>query len=115
MSKFISMTDLILSKQSNENDIKRYFEAVLELSKSDNEFPINLDEVWMLVYPRKDHAVRALKENFIEGVDYQPLPKNGERSKSGQFISGGTDYHLTISCMEFFIARKVRPVFEVYR
>lgn len=69
----------------------------------------------MLVYPRKDHAVRALKENFIEGVDYQPLPKNGERSKSGQFISGGTDYHLTISCMEFFIARKVRPVFEVYR
>ena len=115
MSKYLSMTDLILSKQSNENDIKRYFEAVLELSKSDNEFPINLDEVWMLVYPRKDHAVRALKENFIEGVDYQPLPKNGERSKSGQFISGGTDYHLTISCMEFFIARKVRPVFEVYR
>lgn len=115
MSKFISMTDLILSKQSNDSDIKRYFEAVLELSKSDNEFPINLDEVWMLVYPRKDHAVRALKENFIEGVDYQPLPKNWERSKSGQFISGGTDYHLTISCMEFFIARKVRPVFEVYR
>ena len=115
MSKFISMTDLILSKQSNDSDIKRYFEAVLELSKSDNEFPINLDEVWMLVYPRKDHAVRALKENFIEGVDYQPLPKNGERSKSGQFISGGTDYRLTISCMEFFIARKVRPVFEVYR
>ena len=109
------MTDLILSKQSNDSDIKRYFEAVLELSKSDNEFPINLDEVWMLVYPRKDHAVRALKENFIEGVDYQPLPKNWERSKSGQFISGGTDYHLTISCMEFFIARKVRPVFEVYR
>ena len=107
--------DLILSKQSSDNDIKRYFESVLELSKSDNEFPINLDEVWMLVYPRKDHAVRALKENFIEGVDYQPLPKNGERSKSGQFISGGKDYHLTISCMEFFIARKVRPVFEVYR
>lgn len=107
--------DLILLKESSDNDIKRYFEAVLELSKSDNEFPINLDEVWMLVYPRKDHAVRALKENFIEGVDYQPSPKNGERSKSGQFISGGTDYHLTISCMEFFIARKARPVFEVYR
>lgn len=115
MSKNRDMTDLVLSKRSSDNDIKRYFEAVLELSKSDNEFPINLDEVWMLVYPRKDHAVRALKENFIEGVDYQPLPKNGERSKSGQFISGGTDYRLTISCMEFFIARKVRPVFEVYR
>lgn len=109
------MTDLVLSKKSSDSDIKRYFEVVLELSKSDNEFPINLDEVWMLVYPRKDHAVRALKENFIEGVDYQPLPKNGERSIKGLFQGGGTEYRLTISCLEFFIARKVRPVFEVYR
>ena len=105
----------ILTKQSGENEIRSYFNAILELSKSDNEFPVNLDEVWMLVYPRKDHAVRALKENFIEGVDYQSFPKNGERSINGQFSGGGTDYHLTVSCMEFFIARKVRPVFEVYR
>lgn len=109
------MTKLILSKESSESDIKRYFNAVLELSKSDNEFPVNLDEVWMLVYPRKDHAVRALKENFIESVDYKPLPKNGERSGNGQFVGGGIDYLLTVSCMEYFIARKVRPVFEVYR
>lgn len=46
-------TNLILSKESSESEIKRYFNAVLELSKSNNEFPINLDEVWMLVYGRK--------------------------------------------------------------
>ncbi|RGE77155.1 hypothetical protein [Bacteroides sp. AF32-8BH] len=107
-------TNLILSKESSESEIKRYFNAVLELSKSDNEFPINLDEVWMLVYPRKDHAVRELIDGgqFIEGVDYQVSPKNGENPKGGRPTN---EYKLTVSCMEFFIARKVRPVFEVYR
>ena len=103
--------------------MRSYFNAILELSKSDNEFPINLDEVWMLVYSEKGKAVRALKENFIEGVDYQLFPKNGGNqekvfAQNGKNSQGGrpaNDYYLTISCMEFFIARKVRPVFEVYR
>lgn len=108
------MADLILSKESSESEIKAYFNAVLKLSQSDNEFPINLDEVWMLVYPRKDHAVRELVDGsqFIEGVDYQVFLKNGENPKGGRPTN---EYRLTISCMEFFIARKVRPVFEVYR
>lgn len=117
------MGNLILSKGSGEAEMRSYFNAILELSKSDNEFPCNLDEVWMLVYSEKGKAVRALKENFIEGVDFKPLPKNGERSEkvfaqNGKNTQGGrptNDYYLTISCMEFFIARKVRPVFEVYR
>lgn len=109
------MRSIILSKESSASEIKRYFNAVLELSKSDNEFPINLDEVWMLVYSEKSKAVRALKENFIENVDFQPLAQNGERLSNGQFAGGGTTYYLTLPCMEFFIARKVRPVFEVYR
>lgn len=107
-------TNLILSKESSESEIKRYFNAVLELSKSDNEFPINLDEVWMLVYGRKEEAVRALtlSEQFIENVDYQVLRRNAENSNGGRPTN---EYKLTVSCMEFFIARKVRPVFEVYR
>lgn len=119
-----------LTKQSSEAEIKAYFCAVLNLSESDEEFPVNLDDVWPLVYSRKDKAVRALKEgeSFFEGIDYQPLPKNGERLKdkplrkdaqradNGQF--NGADkvtYMLSVPCLEFFIARKVRPVFEVYR
>lgn len=79
-------TNLILSKESSESEIKRYFNAVLELSKSDNEFPINLDEVWMLVYGRKEEAVRALtsSEQFIENVDYQVLRRNAENSNGGR-------------------------------
>ena len=42
-------------------------------------FPVNLDEVWMLAYERKDHAVRDLKNNFVQLPDIQSLLKNGER------------------------------------
>lgn len=121
---------LQLTKQSTAQEIKAYFEEVLKLSKDSKEFPVNLDDVWPLVYSRKDKAVRALKEgeSFFEGIDYQPLPLNGERLEgnslaqngkrmaNGQFNGGDkVTYMLSVPCLEFFIARKVRPVFEVYR
>ncbi len=105
------MNDLILQKESSESEIRAYFEAVLELSKSDNEFPINLDDVWQLVYANRSDATKVLRENYVQGVDYQLLRQNpekvGHRKKDV--------YRLSLPCMEFFIARKVRPVFEVYR
>lgn len=119
-----------LTKQSSEAEIKAYFCAVLNLAKSNEEFPVNLDDVWPLVYSRKDKAVRALKEgeSFFEGIDYQPLPQNGERleekplAQNGKRLASGkfngenkVTYMLSVPCLEFFIARKVRPVFEVYR
>lgn len=99
------MLELILSKKSSESEIKSYFNAVLELSKSDNEFPINLDEVWMLVYGRKEEAVRALtsSEQFIENIDYQVLRKNAENQKGGRPTN---EYKLTVSCMEFLLLAK---------
>lgn len=114
---------LQLTKQSTAQDIKAYFEEVLKLSKDSKEFPVNLDEVWPLVYSRKDKAVRALKEgeSFFEGIDYILLPQNGEQDgNNGKQVNswGGNNqvtYMLSVPCLEFFIARKVRPVFEVYR
>lgn len=93
------------------------------MSKDSKEFPVNLDEVWPLVYSRKDKAVRALKEgeSFFEGIDYILLPQNGEQDgNNGKQVNswGGNNqvtYMLSVPCLEFFIARKVRPVFEVYR
>ena len=102
-------TGIVLSKQSSESEIKVYFNAVLELSKSGEEFPVDLEKIWMLVYNRKDSAVDALKKDFIENVDFTCTPA---KTGVGSFKH---DYRLTVSCMEFFIARKVRPVFEVYR
>lgn len=107
--------NLILTKDSVPADIERYFRGVLALDQQDKVFSVNLDDVWQLAYTRKDAAVRALKANFIENVDYLPLPQNVERSEDGTFISGGTDYYFTSACLEYFVARKIRPVFEVYR
>ena len=127
-----------LTKQSSDSEIKAYFIQVLNLSRSKEEFPVNLDEVWPLVYSRRDKAVRALRsgEIFMEGIDYQVFPQNGEKSdtfshfggkvqddgenekpKGGLNVMGRPQntYMISVPCLEYLIARKVRPVFEVYR
>lgn len=113
-----------LTKQSTAQNIKVYFEEVLKLSRDSEEFPVNLDDVWPLVFGRKEEAVRALKNDklFVENIDYQVLRKNAEnpdsftqRSAKPQGGRPTNIYMLSVPCLEFFIARKVRPVFEVYR
>ena len=152
---------LKLTKDCPEATIKSYFQGILKLTRENKEFPVDFDDVWMLAYSRKDHAIRDLKEKFIENVDYlfkkimqsadnQFFPKNGENSNSSdktrtkdvfeddtnatEMQSQGADnqffhqkvensrkgrpiekYYLSVSCLEFFIARKIRAVFEVYR
>lgn len=105
-------SNIILTKGSSTEELRCYFNAVLRLSQTDKEFPICLDEVWPLVYSRKSDAVEALSENFIQGIDYQVLRQNPQNLQGGRPTNV---YHLSLPCMEFFIARKVRPVFEVYR
>lgn len=114
---------LQLTKQSTAQEITAYFEEVLKLSKDSKDFPVNLDEVWPLVYAEKGKAVRALKSNelFVEGIDFILLAQNGKQEgNNGKQVNswGGNNqvtYMLSVPCLEFFIARKVRPVFEVYR
>ena len=123
-----------LTKQSSDSEIKAYFIQVLNLSRSKEEFPVDLEDVWALAYKEKGKAVRALRMNelFVEGIDYQVFTKNGQKedrvfAQNGKNSDGTQDggknvggrpqntYMLSVPCLEFFIARKVRPVFEVYR
>lgn len=132
-----------LTKQSSDSEIKAYFIQVLNLSRSKEEFPVDLDEVWPLVFKFRSDAVRALAKSnlFVKDIDYQVLSTNAQKSgvfsqnaqKSGVFPQNGeksddmqadgksvmgrpqNTYMLSVPCLEFFIARKVRPVFEVYR
>lgn len=99
-----------LTKSSSSEEIKAYFKAILSLAKASEKYPVNLDEVWMLVYERKDNATKALMRDFIEGEDFITVRQKAE---GGKFAS--IDYLLSVPCLEYFIARKVRPVFEVYR
>lgn len=103
-----------LTKQSSESEIKAYFEGIAKLMQSNEPFPVNLEDVWQLVYSTKGKAVQTLKrsELFIEGLDYQSFNQKVKRGVGG---TTRADYMLSVSCLEFFIARKVRPVFEVYR
>ena len=103
-----------LSKKSDSSDIKKYFEAICNLQASGKEYPVSLEDVWPLVYANKHKAIEALKNSdlFVKDADYQVFTRSGEKAKGGR-PSG--EYWLSISCMEFFIARKKREVFEVYR
>lgn len=129
-----------LTKQSSDSEIKAYFIQVLNLSRSKEEFPVNLDEVWPLVFKFRSDAVRTLAKSnlFVKDIDYQVFSKNAQNSevlfhsknksseetsnnaktdKDGRNVGGRPQntYMLSVPCLEFFIARKVRPVFEVYR
>ncbi|MBD5367206.1 MAG: hypothetical protein HDR82_09470 [Bacteroides sp.] len=102
-----------LKVNCTREQLMTYFKSVCKLvDETHDEFPVNLDDVWPLMYGRKQEAVRALvsNENFIEEIDYRTVRNDAQ---GGQFAS--TDYYLTTSCFEFFIARKKREVFEVYR
>jgi hypothetical protein len=104
------MQTMSLQKSSSQEQMKTYFEKVFELKQTGKDFPVNLDEVWPLVYTRKQEAIRALKEMFFENIDYQTLRRNAQRGAASPI-----DYYLSLQCMEFFIARKERAVFEIYR
>lgn len=112
LHKNIDMSNIALTKTSNPSDIERYFRGILELDKQNKEFSVNLDDVWQLCYAEKGKAVRALKANFIENVDFIVIAQNGKNPDGGRPTD---DYYLTSACLEYFVARKVRPVFEVYR
>ena len=113
METLVLKNENALLKGSSNEQIRAYFEKVLELSKSDEKFPVDLDEVWPLVYVSRHKAVSALKESFIERYDYILLTQSGEQKSRGGH--NRINYKLSISCMEYLIVKKVRPVFEIYR
>lgn len=106
------MTSIALSTSSGTPAFQSYFEKIVELNNSGMKFPVNLDSVWAICYARKDDAVRELKKNYYENIDYQFIRRNAENQKSGR---PADVYALSVPCLEYFIARRVRAVFEVYR
>lgn len=108
-------TSFALNKESSKNDLLRYFKAILKLQKLNESFPVNIDEVWMLVYTNRNKAIYSLRSNFIEGEDFN-LYQMGKVVSSKELRNGiKIDVKLSVSCMEYFVARKSRSVFEVYR
>jgi hypothetical protein len=114
LSKDVNNSTILTPSNCTTSVIRNYFQYILALSKSGEAFPVNLEDVFYLVYSKKSDAVETLKKDevFLQGVDYQVLRQNPQN------LFGGRPkdiYKLSIPCLEYFIARKVRPVFEVYR
>ena len=103
-----------LTKSSSSEEIKAYFNAILKLAKSNEKYPVNLDEVWMLVYKNRDDAVKSLKRDFIESEDFVPIRQESVPDNQMFNPNPKIDYKLTVPCLEYFVVKKVRPVFEVY-
>lgn len=103
-----------LTKNSTSSDVKLYFEQVLTLSSSNEEFPVNIDDVWPLVYSQKSKALQTLKNSglFMQDADYKFLTQMVENPKGGRPTE---IIMISLSCLEYLIARKKREVFEVYR
>lgn len=114
LSKDVKSSIILTPSSCTTTTIRNYFQYILTLSKSGEAFPVNLEDVYYLVYSSKEKAVRALKDDevYVQNLDYQFLAQNGEKSTKGR---PSITYKLSIPCLEFFIARKVRPVFEAYR
>lgn len=107
----------IISTSASVNGISLadYFSKIREISKQGEKFPINLDDVFSLVYSRRDKAINELRKNFIEGEDFI-LHQLGKVLNSKELQNGiKIDAFLSVPAMEYFIAKKVKEVFEVYR
>ncbi len=112
------VTCLQLSKSSTEEQLKQYFMGIVELSKSSEEFPISLDDIWPIAYNRRQEAVRALTDEgsgFMQDVDYQFMRRNARNYETHTPGRPSVEYRLSVSCAEYLVVRKVRSVFEVYR
>lgn len=98
----------------NSEEVKSYFTSLynLVLEKGEDEFCVDLDDVFHYAYKAKKEAVRALTKSdvFINGYDYIVVRKAAQ----GQFDSK-TKILMTMRCFEFFIVKKNRILFEVYR
>jgi hypothetical protein len=102
------------------DQVREYFEYLFRIEQSGDPFPADFDTVWPLAYATKANAKRALvtSTEFYENEDYL-LIQNDEQvpRQPGAGGAGSNKERILLStqCMEFFIARKVRHVFEVYR
>lgn len=105
----------------NSEQIRPYFEQVLNLRNNGEAYPVKLDDVWPLMYSDKKDATDVLKADFIYEVDYIVQKSDnqffGQNSPKLSHTPGRPreDYYLTVECLEWFIARKIRSVFAVYR
>ena len=116
-----------LTKETSQDALRNYFAGVIALSRSNNPFPVDLDDVWPLLYTTKNQAVRELKNKRKDGFDYIVMTEDFILNKSVQNkiekeynenkeTRGRKEdkYFLSLHCLQEWVVRKIDGVFEVY-
>lgn len=107
----------VSGKKPAMEQVRQYFQYLFQAERSGDPFPVDLDHVYDFAYSTKAAAKRALVTSgeFYEGEDYH-INRNVEMVNRPQ--GGGVQGEkilLSVGCFEYFIVRKLRPAFEVYR
>ena len=89
LSKDVNNSIILTPSNCTTTMIKNYFQYVFALAKSGEYFPVNLEDVYYLVYNKKSDAVDALKKGdmFMQNVDYQVLRQNPQNLFGGRYLS----------------------------
>jgi hypothetical protein len=112
------MKQLEKAEAGGNERLKAYFEQLLRMQQQEGgQFPADFDEVWPMAYAERKHAVQALAQRgslFVQGIDYQISLQNAEKTSwgAGRPLE---KYHLTVRALEWFVARRVPAVFDIYR
>jgi len=107
------MNNLVLNQTTDQNQARLYIQKIYDLVQSGEEFPVDLDEVWMIKYSGKNHAVYELQRSWRENYDYKKnFDDHSSKTKKGR---PPMKYFLTVNCFEHFIARHISWLFEIYR
>ncbi len=102
-------------KNANLKQLEVYFKKLSELQRTGQAFPVDLDDVWPLVYSRKDTAIEVLLNDYIEGEEFN-LQQKAEVLKFSELKKGvKVTAKISVATMEHLVVRKSKPVFEVYR
>ena len=97
---------------THPDKLRAYFERVITAEQSGQEFAVSLDDVWRIGYASRDAAVKALRKNFVEEVDFRVSVQLDGNPQPGR---PSNEYRLSVSCLEYLAVRANRDVFEVYR
>ncbi len=69
------MANTVLKFECSNEELLAYFESVCKLVEKQEEFPVNLDDVWPLAYTEKGTAVRALKMGLLKMLTIRRLTR----------------------------------------
>ncbi|MGI4873158.1 MAG: phage antirepressor KilAC domain-containing protein [Janthinobacterium lividum] len=97
---------------AQSDKLREYFSGIFQAEESGEQYPVELGHVWPIGYAAKEGAVKALRKQFVQDVDFQVFVQLAENPQGGR---PAESYRLTVACAEWLTVRANREVFEVYR